>query len=272
MAPQRPTTPLLRRSSFSASASRRPPQMLAADEDFKISPMMGELESGFRDLAVGMEGLERNVRELGELTGRINAFNESFASFLYGMKVNAYTTTFVEAPTAHSFALAPIFQQRRQQPQRSMASVQPLRSQTPAGETTVMESRTGVEETFISDQGQISRVESSIPVPSKGGSSTNSKGKIGKKALLNFTSQVIDTLPIMYREQQSHRLEMEAVLEELRLQPEGISAEQISKHRTRITMNRIRLALNQLVQTKHVVKSNQGGLVIFSLNPLKHSF
>ncbi|KAH8923088.1 hypothetical protein BT69DRAFT_1281755, partial [Atractiella rhizophila] len=213
------------------------------------------------------------------LTGRINAFNESFASFLYGMKVNAYTTTFVEAPTAHSFALAPIFQQRRQQPQRSMASVQPLRSQTPAGETTVMESRTGVEETFISDQGQISRVESSIPVPSKGGSSTNSKGKIGKKALLNFTSQVIDTLPIMYREQQSHRLEMEAVLEELRLQPEGImsvhavaSAEQISKHRTRITMNRIRLALNQLVQTKHVVKSNQGGLVIFSLNPLKHSF
>jgi DASH complex subunit DAM1 len=66
---------------------------------------LGYLDTTIPDLAVEAETMLTNVERLHELAHSLAVFNESFASFLYILKMDACCVEWPEAPTDESFAL-----------------------------------------------------------------------------------------------------------------------------------------------------------------------
>lgn len=67
---------------------------------------LGFLEPALAELLDEMEALQANVSGLKDLSDALGTFNESFASWLYVMNMNALTTDWPQAPTDASFKLA----------------------------------------------------------------------------------------------------------------------------------------------------------------------
>ncbi|KAN0107746.1 DASH complex subunit Dam1 domain containing protein [Russula decolorans] len=67
---------------------------------------LGFLEPALAELADEAEALRANVDGLRALSASLDTFNESFASWLYVMNMNALTVEWPEAPTEASFTLA----------------------------------------------------------------------------------------------------------------------------------------------------------------------
>ncbi|ETI25028.1 hypothetical protein G647_04398 [Cladophialophora carrionii CBS 160.54] len=100
----RPTTPLRAssRSSFRASTT------LPNDT---IPTGLDHLEPQFAELSDSMADLEANLMHLQLMHESLSRFSESFASFLYGLNMNAFVVDFPEAPITESIKRW----QRRQQ-------------------------------------------------------------------------------------------------------------------------------------------------------------
>ncbi|RNJ53816.1 DASH complex subunit dam1 [Verticillium nonalfalfae] len=94
----RPTTPLRpsSRSSFreSARASTGP--------DADAFPL-ATFEPAFAELSDAMADLEANMMHFQLMHESLSRFSESFASFLYGLNMNAFCVDFPEGPVAESF-------------------------------------------------------------------------------------------------------------------------------------------------------------------------
>ncbi|KAJ5174353.1 uncharacterized protein N7482_000230 [Penicillium canariense] len=69
-------------------------------------PAINALEPQFAELADSMADLEANFMHLQLMHESLTRFSESFASFLYGMNMNAFCVDFPEAPMADSFKRA----------------------------------------------------------------------------------------------------------------------------------------------------------------------
>jgi len=89
----RPTTPLRRISKGSLSKSH------PSEEIFPLH----SLEPAFAELSDSLTDLNTNFEQLSILNESIAKFGESFASFLYGLTMNAFCVDFPEAPMAESF-------------------------------------------------------------------------------------------------------------------------------------------------------------------------
>ncbi|KAG8216945.1 hypothetical protein J3R82DRAFT_7222 [Butyriboletus roseoflavus] len=93
-------TPLRRVSQGSLFAFSRSQQNPDAPHGLGfIEPVMSELVDE-------AEALHANVENLRRLSDSLRSFNESFASWLYVMDMNALTTDWLQAPTDVSFQLA----------------------------------------------------------------------------------------------------------------------------------------------------------------------
>jgi DASH complex subunit DAM1 len=64
------------------------------------------LESQFAEFSDGMADLEANFMHLQLMHESLSRFSESFASFLYGLNMNAFCVDFVEGPVKESFIRA----------------------------------------------------------------------------------------------------------------------------------------------------------------------
>ncbi|KAG5985313.1 hypothetical protein E4U55_006793 [Claviceps digitariae] len=93
----RPTTPLrpCSRSSFRDSARD-------AGKDAPFFPL-NAFEPAFAELSDAMADLEANMMHFQLMHESLSRFSESFASFLYGMHMNAFCVDFTEAPISESF-------------------------------------------------------------------------------------------------------------------------------------------------------------------------
>ncbi|EXJ60147.1 DASH complex subunit DAM1 [Cladophialophora yegresii CBS 114405] len=91
----RPTTPLRAssRSSFRASTT------FPSDT---IPTGLDHLEPQFAELSDSMADLEANLMHLQLMHESLSRFGESFASFLYGLNMNAFVVDFPEAPITES--------------------------------------------------------------------------------------------------------------------------------------------------------------------------
>ncbi|KAI0073115.1 hypothetical protein K474DRAFT_1603910 [Panus rudis PR-1116 ss-1] len=67
---------------------------------------LGFLEPALGELLDEVEALQTNIAGLRNLGDALSTFNESFASWLYVMNMNALTTDWPQAPTDASFVLA----------------------------------------------------------------------------------------------------------------------------------------------------------------------
>ncbi|PWY88441.1 DASH complex component Dam1 [Aspergillus heteromorphus CBS 117.55] len=69
-------------------------------------PAINALEPQFAELADSMADLEANFMHLQLMHESLTRFSESFASFLYGLNMNAFCVDFPEAPIPESFRRA----------------------------------------------------------------------------------------------------------------------------------------------------------------------
>ncbi|MBE7181037.1 MAG: hypothetical protein INR71_07490 [Terriglobus roseus] len=99
--PSRPTTPLRPVSRTSLRDSFR----ASTDHGASTHPLDG-LEPAFAELSDSMADLEANFMHLQLMHDSLSRFAESFASFLYGLNMNAFCVDFPEAPVPQSFERA----------------------------------------------------------------------------------------------------------------------------------------------------------------------
>ena len=109
--PSRPTTPLRRveRGSLSALSNSRgggtnddaigTPGGATSTDVFPLAA----LDMAFADLADSFADFQSNMQQICDLGDEVGRFDESFASFLYGLNVNAFCVDFPEAPVAESY-------------------------------------------------------------------------------------------------------------------------------------------------------------------------
>lgn len=105
-------TPTVRRSTSRPRPSSRPTTPLRPSSRSSIrdgqgfggsvsgngvpQPAINQLESQFAELADSMADLEANFMHLQLMHESLSRFSESFASFLYGMNMNAFCVDFPE--------------------------------------------------------------------------------------------------------------------------------------------------------------------------------
>ncbi|KAI0106331.1 DASH complex subunit Dam1-domain-containing protein [Hypoxylon sp. NC0597] len=96
----RPTTPLRpsSRSSFRESAQRS----VEGSEPFPLNVF----EPAFAELSDAVADLEANMMHFQLMHESLARFSEDFASFLYGLNMNAFCVDFPEGPIAESFRRA----------------------------------------------------------------------------------------------------------------------------------------------------------------------
>ncbi|KAL8909296.1 MAG: hypothetical protein Q9207_000306 [Kuettlingeria erythrocarpa] len=100
--PSRPTTPL----RPSSRTSLRESQTFTPGGSTSSAFPLESLEPAFAELSDSMADLEANFMHLQLMHESLSRFNENFASFLYGLNMNAFCVDFPEAPIAESFKRA----------------------------------------------------------------------------------------------------------------------------------------------------------------------
>ncbi|OQE79857.1 hypothetical protein PENNAL_c0049G06171 [Penicillium nalgiovense] len=97
----RPTTPLRPSSRSSLREAHGYGNSIGNSE--YTQPAINALEPQFAELADSMADLEANFMHLQLMHESLTRFSESFASFLYGLNMNAFCVDFPEAPIPDSF-------------------------------------------------------------------------------------------------------------------------------------------------------------------------
>ncbi|PQE31722.1 DASH complex subunit Dam1 protein [Rutstroemia sp. NJR-2017a WRK4] len=170
----RPTTPLRpsSRSSLHDSAKK-------ASGGLSSAPLEA-FEPAFAELSDSMADLEANFMHLQLMHESLARFSENFASFLYGLNMNAFCVDFPEAPIPDSFRRA---QEQEEQLGKSTSSER-FRGEID-GETTFLTTDTS----FVDNPPTSSKASKfSTPAPSRiasasnrGGSSAGSSGRGGTR-------------------------------------------------------------------------------------------
>jgi DASH complex subunit DAM1 len=110
--PSRPATPLrpssrasLRASLQAASTSHLPsaPGVDADPNEQLLNNPLAILEPQFAEFSDAMADLEANMLHLQIMTESLSRFSESFASFLYGLGMNAFCVDWMEMPNGESW-------------------------------------------------------------------------------------------------------------------------------------------------------------------------
>ncbi|KAL4959440.1 DASH complex subunit DAM1 [Aspergillus stella-maris] len=102
--PSRPTTPL--RPSSRSSVREAHGYGTSIGSMGYNQPAINALEPLFAELSDAMVDLDSNFAHLQLMHESLTRFSESFASFLYGLNMNAFCVDFPEAPIAESFRRA----------------------------------------------------------------------------------------------------------------------------------------------------------------------
>ncbi|EPQ29384.1 uncharacterized protein PFL1_03139 [Pseudozyma flocculosa PF-1] len=115
---KRPTTPLRRisRGSLNALSHSRGPSS---------STPLSFLERALADLVDETSVLQANLEQVEDIQDALGTFNENFAMYMYGLRMNAWCVAWPEAPTEESFKRA---EQRFTQQAEHYAAQQHLQS------------------------------------------------------------------------------------------------------------------------------------------------
>ncbi|ROW00186.1 hypothetical protein VSDG_03507 [Cytospora chrysosperma] len=166
----RPTTPLRPSSRSSLRDSARGGS--AGENAFPLNAF----EPAFAELSDAMADLEANMMHFQLMHESLARFSESFASFMYGLNMNAFCVDYPEAPIPESFRRA---RQREEQDATQILDTKP--TDEPEGETTFMTTDTTFVDNPASSRAAAPRFQtpapksrvSRVPAPStRGGTQT----------------------------------------------------------------------------------------------------
>ncbi|KAF7525668.1 hypothetical protein PCG10_004659 [Penicillium crustosum] len=174
----RPTTPL--RPSSRSSLREAHGYGNSIGNAGYTQPAINALEPQFAELADSMADLETNFMHLQLMHESLTRFSESFASFLYGLNMNAFCVDFPEAPIPDSFKKA------KQDEEEKEAESEPTRP-IDDGEMTFMTTDT----TFVENPSNTTTSSSSSRPTSKyaAGSRVSSRGTARGAATSRYTTR-----------------------------------------------------------------------------------
>ncbi|CAI7645647.1 unnamed protein product [Penicillium bialowiezense] len=119
----RPTTPL--RPSSRSSFREAHGYGNSIGNSGYTQPAINALEPQFAELADSMADLEANFMHLQLMHESLTRFSESFASFLYGLNMNAFCVDFPEAPIGDSFRKARQEEEEQKEREEEAETVRP---------------------------------------------------------------------------------------------------------------------------------------------------
>ncbi|KAJ7825160.1 DASH complex subunit Dam1-domain-containing protein [Mycena leptocephala] len=249
-----PRTPLRRASQsslFAASASTNHPSDLSF------------LDAAVSELADEAETLRMNVEGMKDLSESLATFNESFASWLYVMDMNALTIDWPEAPTDASFVLA-----KRRAESNALSALEALqRSKVAAREAELTKVTEPSEANVTNTQTNASLSNASISSFATGSKKTLAKPKLSakeKKERSKEIDKVISCLPLEFRGSDPNlRRNMEAVIASLLSAPAQTAKLTDLISLPDLPQARVNKCLIALVNRKVVQKSNQTGTVLY---------
>ncbi|KAH6668600.1 DASH complex subunit Dam1-domain-containing protein [Plectosphaerella plurivora] len=164
----RPTTPLRpsSRSSFRESAAR------ASGGQAEPLPL-NVFEPAFAELSDAMADLEANMMHFQLMHESLSRFSESFASFLYGLNMNAFCVDFPEAPIPDSFRRV---KEREEEQEQETPVGGGLNHGNMDGDTTFMTTDTSFVDNPTTSSKPTPKSRISAPPPSKVPAPASSRG------------------------------------------------------------------------------------------------
>nr|VWP00285.1 Protein kinase domain-containing protein [Ganoderma boninense] len=271
MPPNPPQTPLRRLSQGSLFR-------LSRSGAYPDAPHgLGFLEPALAELIDEAEALQTNAEGLKNLDIALETFNESFASWLYVMNMNALTVDFPQAPADTSFALA-----ARRAEEDAQAALDAIR----AAEAAARRPPTPPEPTMTTERSALSpsegRTEATISTATTSANKTTAKpGVLKKKAAKpKLTAKekrergleierILAALPLEFRgDDPNLRRHIELVIEKFFDNPgESFNIVAFVKPPD-LNQARVNKCLIALVNRKIVKKDNSTGAVLYHWNGL----
>ncbi|EIN08265.1 hypothetical protein PUNSTDRAFT_143905 [Punctularia strigosozonata HHB-11173 SS5] len=197
--PPPPRTPLRRVSHGSLLALSR------SGHDPDAPDGLGYLEPAISELADEAETLQTNVGQLQRLSDSLATFNESFASWLYVLNMNALTMDWPQAPIDDiSYELQRIRAEKAAQLKNEARLKAAARKPSPAIPQSEDPPALEDETTMAHDTTTISVGPSNKSIPSTGAGKKVSKGKSKltakeKKERLILVEKIVGHLPLSFR-------------------------------------------------------------------------
>ncbi|KAG2360933.1 DASH complex subunit Dam1-domain-containing protein [Suillus spraguei] len=233
---------------------------------------LGFIEPVMAELIDEVETLQANVEGLRNLGNSLKTFNESFASWLYVMDMNALTVDWPQAPTDASFRLA---KRRREEIARlaeesvlKAASAAPPPPDSEADKTTFTENQES-ETTYTTNATTRNASTSIAKSASTGIPKKKAKPKLTakeKKERLLSLEKTIMSLPLEFRGSdpaRGLRRNMESVIEFM-MDSDGRGIKLIEIIRPPdLNQARVNKCLIALVNRKIVQKENSTGTVLY---------
>ncbi|EGG10035.1 uncharacterized protein MELLADRAFT_103364 [Melampsora larici-populina 98AG31] len=281
-----PKTPLkrisrnsLRAQALSTSQANQPnPNLRSSEPPESFKDPLKSISPLFSDLSDSIQDLHTNLIRLDQVCENLNGFNQSFSSYLYGLRMIYYTTDFDEAPDEIGFKE---FKKRKVEIEEMRLKLKLVEDEKKMSnsldhhrfdqdvsgyEQADQSSTSGIAQNrdyskphqpVQSTSHQASGSGSGSRGPSQQPKSFKSQTKAQQKQLLRSTEPIMKTLPIKFREQQPSRSEMEKVICLLFLNPNGLSLKQVVKLDPTLALHRARECVTALVAAKQASKSNE---------------
>ncbi|TFK34516.1 hypothetical protein BDQ12DRAFT_613537 [Crucibulum laeve] len=235
---------------------------------------LGFLEPAMSEFVDETEALQANIEGMKHLSDSLATFNESFASWLYIMNMNALTTDWPQAPSDASFVLA----QKRAE-RDAQAAMEALRLQAEAEATrqaeaaataaladkTAMTDATEADMTYANTTTTTASAQSSTKtgIPKKKGVKPKLTAKEKKERSIQI-ERIISCLPLEFRGSDPNlRRNMENVIEGLLNAPSQTVKLPDLITPPDLSQARVNKCLIALVNRKVVQKDNSTGTVLY---------
>ncbi|KAF9460447.1 hypothetical protein BDZ94DRAFT_1265916 [Collybia nuda] len=227
---------------------------------------LGFLEPAMAEFVDETEVLQANVEGMKNLSHSLATFNESFASWLYIMNMNALTTDWPQAPTDASFEIA-----KRRAERDALAAMEALNAQAVAArEAQAAADRTAMTEATEAEITYTANTTTNTSGPIKSGGITKKKAgkpklsaKEKKERSLEI-EKIISCLPLEFRgSDPSLRRNMEAVIEGILYSPNRAVKLTDLIVPPDLNQARVNKCLIALVNRKVVQKNNSTGTVLY---------
>ncbi|KAF8799215.1 hypothetical protein BYT27DRAFT_7121501 [Phlegmacium glaucopus] len=230
---------------------------------------LGFLEPALSEFLDETEALQTNIQGLKNLSDSLATFNESFASWLYIMNMNALTTDWPQAPTDASFTLA-----KRRAERDAIAAMEALKAQNAAKTHEVqMAAAMAADKTIVSDTDTTFAGNVTTTTGISSNKSTSTTKKKGPKAKLTTkekkersieAERIIACLPLEFRgSDPGLRRNMESVIEGLMYSPNQALKLTDLIAPPDLNQARVNKCLIALVNRKLVQKENSTGTVLY---------
>ncbi|KAJ1025689.1 hypothetical protein NDA18_004027 [Ustilago nuda] len=294
-----PTTPLRRisRGSLTALSHSASKQLNAGGTPLSF------LQGAMTDLAEEVGVLKLNLENVEAVHESLHSFNENFAMYIYGLKMNAYCVEWPEAPLHDNFDRAEkrIAQQAQQyaaQHNLDLAlSSQPMQQQHQQQQQQAYMGNTAADQTYVTtddesiyrNEAQIAAkptLKSALKKPSNAAVTTAAAAKkpaagagakpkmtlAQKKKREAYTDEIIETLPLEYRgggnDPKQNAIAKHVCMALVAAGNKGLRIAEIVKN-PEMSQAKINKTLIALVAAKHVVKTSNNGIV-YSLDSSRH--